>query len=232
MKKDFLRKLGLKKKNNGTSTGLKSTASSKSYLDSYSPVDGELIGSVSVTSKREYESVVRAATKAFKVWRTMPAPKRGEIVRQYGDELRKYKDPLGRLVSYEMGKSLQEGWGEVQEMIDICDFAVGLSRQLYGLSMHSERPAHRMYEQWHPLGIVGIISAFNFPVAVWSWNAMIALVCGDVCIWKPSEKTPLCSIACQNIFQKVLQANKVPEGVTCIINGDYVVGECMTQDQR
>ncbi|MEL6635156.1 MAG: aldehyde dehydrogenase family protein [Bacteroidota bacterium] len=232
MKKDFLRKLGLKKKNNGTSTGLKSTASSKSYLDSYSPVDGELIGSVSVTSKREYESVVRAATKAFKVWRTMPAPKRGEIVRQYGDELRKYKDPLGRLVSYEMGKSLQEGWGEVQEMIDICDFAVGLSRQLYGLSMHSERPAHRMYEQWHPLGIVGIISAFNFPVAVWSWNAMIALVCGDVCIWKPSEKTPLCSIACQNIFQKVLQANKVPEGVTCIINGDYVVGEYMTQDQR
>ncbi len=232
MKKDFLRKLGLKKKNNGTSTGLKSTASSKSYIESYSPVDGELIGSVSVTSKREYESVVRAATKAFKVWRNMPAPKRGEIVRQYGEELRKYKDPLGRLVSYEMGKSLQEGFGEVQEMIDICDFAVGLSRQLYGLTMHSERPGHRMYEQWHALGIVGIISAFNFPVAVWSWNSMIAMVCGDVCIWKPSEKAPLCSIACQNIFAKVLKANKVPEGVSSIINGDYVVGEYMTQDTR
>ncbi len=162
----------------------------------------------------------------------MPAPKRGEIVRQYGDILRQYKDPLGRLVSYEMGKSLQEGWGEVQEMIDICDFAVGLSRQLYGLTMHSERPSHRMYEQWHPLGIVGIISAFNFPVAVWSWNAMIALVCGDVCVWKASEKTPLCAIACQNLFQKVLKANSLPEGISSVINGDYKVGEYMTKDAR
>lgn len=232
MNKGFLKKLGLLKKNKGTSTGLKSTASSKQYIDSYSPVDGAFIGSVSVTSKKEYEKVIQKAQDAYKVWRTMPAPKRGEIVRQYGDELRANKDALGRLVSYEMGKSLQEGYGEVQEMIDICDFAVGLSRQLYGLTMHSERPSHRMYEQWHPIGIVGIISAFNFPVAVWSWNAMIAMVCGDVCVWKPSEKAPICGIACQNILQKVLKANKVPEGVSCIINGDYTVGEYLTTDTR
>ncbi len=231
MKKDFLKKLGLKAKNNGTSTGLKSSASSK-YIESRSPVDGALIGSVSVTTKKEYERVIKTAQKAFTTWRTVPAPKRGEIVRQYGDALRENKEALGRLVSYEMGKSLQEGYGEVQEMIDICDFAVGLSRQLYGLTMHSERPSHRMYEQWHPLGVVGIISAFNFPVAVWAWNSMIAMVCGDVCIWKPSEKTPLCSIACQNIFHKILKANKVPEGVCCIVNGDYMVGQYMTHDQR
>ena len=232
MKKDFLKKLGLKKHNHGTSTGLKSSASSKEYIESYSPVDGALIGSVSVTSKKEYEKVIRTAQKAYLSWRSIPAPKRGEIVRQYGDELRRHKDSLGRLVSYEMGKSLQEGFGEVQEMIDICDFAVGLSRQLYGLTMHSERPSHRMYEQWHPLGVVGIISAFNFPVAVWSWNAMIAMVCGDVSVWKPSEKAPLCGVACQNILHKVLKANKVPEGVSCIVNGDYKVGEYMSTDGR
>ncbi|MFT5167778.1 MAG: aldehyde dehydrogenase (NAD+) [Saprospiraceae bacterium] len=232
MKKDFLKKLGLKQKNNGTSTGLKSTASSKEYIASYSPVDGEFIGSVSVTSKKEYEQVIKTTQNAFVKWRTIPAPQRGEVVRQYGEELRKHKDSLGRLVSYEMGKSLQEGFGEVQEMIDICDFAVGLSRQLYGLTMHSERPNHRMYEQWHPLGTIGIISAFNFPVAVWAWNAMIAMVCGDVYVWKGSEKTPLCSVACQNIFQKVLKANKVPEGVSCVVNGDYKVGEYMTTDSR
>ncbi len=232
MKKTFLRKLGLKKLNDGTSTGLKSSAASGEYIESFSPVDGAFIGSVSVTSEKEYEKVIKTSQKAFLTWRDIPAPKRGEIVRQYGEALRKYKEPLGQLVSYEMGKSLQEGLGEVQEMIDICDFAVGLSRQLYGLSMHSERPSHRMYEQWHPLGIVGIISAFNFPVAVWSWNAMIAMVCGDVCIWKPSEKTPLCAVACQNILHEVLKANKVPEGVSCIINGDYRVGEYMTQDGR
>ena len=231
MKTDFLKKLKLKKKNNGTSTGLKSTAS-KTYIDSYSPVDGKLIGSVSVTTKADYEKVVKTSQKAFETWRMIPAPQRGEIVRQYGNELRKYKDELGKLVSYEMGKSLQEGWGEVQEMIDICDFAVGLSRQLYGLTMHSERPLHRMYEQWHPMGVVGIISAFNFPVAVWSWNSMIAMVCGDVCIWKPSEKTPLCAIACQNIMHKVLKDNKVPEGVCCVVNGDYKVGEYMSNDTR
>ena len=195
-------------------------------------MDGKLIGEVSITTADEYETVIQKSQEAFKAWRQIPAPHRGEVVRQYGEALRKYKEPLGKLVSYEMGKSLQEGWGEVQEMIDICDFAVGLSRQLYGLTMHSERPKHRMYEQWHPLGVVGIISAFNFPVAVWSWNSMIAMVCGDTCIWKPSEKTPLCSVACQNIFKEVLKANDVPEGVSCIVNGDYKVGEYMTKDGR
>ena len=232
MKKDFLKKLGLKQKNNGTSTGQKSIASSKKYIESYSPVDGKFIGSVSITSKTEYNKVIRTAKKSFATWRTLPAPKRGEVVRQYGNALREKKQELGQLVSYEMGKSLQEGLGEVQEMIDICDFAVGLSRQLYGLTMHSERPSHRMYEQWHPLGIVGIISAFNFPVAVWAWNSMIAMVCGNVCIWKPSEKTPLCAVACQNILHKVLKANNVPEGISCMINGDYKVGEYMTTDKQ
>lgn len=227
----FLGKLGIKKFNNGTITGQKST-SSKNFQPSPSPVDGNLIGAVSTTTPKEYEKVIRTAEKAFEIWKLIPAPKRGEIVRQYGEALRKYKDPLGRLVSYEMGKSLQEGWGEVQEMIDICDFSVGLSRQLYGLTMHSERSLHRMYEQWHPLGIVGVISAFNFPVAVWSWNAMIALVCGDVVVWKPSEKTPLCGVACMNIFQEVLMANDLPEGIVSMINGDYRVGELMTQDTR
>ncbi|HMO41210.1 MAG TPA: aldehyde dehydrogenase family protein [Saprospiraceae bacterium] len=231
MNKNFLQTLGLQDKNPGTSTGRQSFDSGK-YIDSYSPVDGTRIGSVSETSPEAYERVMAAAQVAFKTWRMMPAPQRGEIVRQYGNELRRHKDALGRLVSYEMGKSLQEGWGEVQEMIDICDFAVGLSRQLYGLTIQSERPQHRMYEQWHPLGVVGIISAFNFPVAVWSWNAMIAMVCGDVCIWKPSEKTPLCSIACQHILQKVLKDNDLPEGISCIINGDYRVGEMLTKDTR
>jgi len=195
-------------------------------------VDNALIGSVSETNAKAYEKVIKTAQKAFLKWREIPAPKRGEIVRQYGNELRKNKMPLGQLVSYEMGKSLQEGLGEVQEMIDICDFAVGLSRQLYGLNIQSERPRHHMMEQWHPMGIVGVISAFNFPVAVWSWNAMLALVCGDVVVWKPSEKTPLCSVACQNILHKVLKDNKIPEGVSNIINGDYKVGEMMTQDTR
>lgn len=232
MQKDFLRKLGLKTKNPGAWTGQESLSGSVRSLHSHSPVDGEEIGAVTITTREQYEKVIARAQEAFLVWREMPAPKRGEIVRQYGDILRQYKDPLGRLVSYEMGKSLQEGLGEVQEMIDICDFAVGLSRQLYGLSMHSERPGHRMYEQWHPLGVVGIISAFNFPVAVWSWNAMIAFVCGDVCVWKPSEKVPLCAIACQHLFQKVLKANNLPEGICSVINGDYKVGEYMTKDAR
>lgn len=231
MNTSFLKQLGLKKKNEGSSTGTKSFKS-KEYIDSYSPVDGKYIGSVGVSSKADYNRVIKAAEKAFEEWRVLPAPQRGEIVRQIGEELRKQKDALGRLVSYEMGKSLQEGWGEVQEMIDICDFAVGLSRQLYGLTMHSERPGHRMYEQWHPLGVVGIISAFNFPVAVWSWNAMIALVCGDVCVWKGSEKTPLCSVACQNIIAKVFKKNKISEGVCSIVTGNYEVGELMTHDSR
>lgn len=231
MNTSFLKELNLHQKNEGTWTGQKSLASD-TFIDSYSPVDGALIGSVSMTTHQDYEKVITQAQKAFLEWQEVPAPKRGEIVRQYGEELRKNKEALGQLVSYEMGKSLQEGYGEVQEMIDICDFAVGLSRQLYGLTMHSERPHHRMYEQWHPLGIVGIISAFNFPVAVWSWNSMIALVCGDVCVWKASEKVPLCAVACQNILQKVLKDNNVPEGVSSIITGDYKVGEWMTQDKR
>ncbi len=231
MSKDFISKLGLEKENGGTFTGCLEIPAN-SYIESYSPVDGQLIGKVGQTTAQDYEKVVNTAQNAFQEWRLKPAPQRGEIVRQYGDALRNHKDSLGRLVSYEMGKSLQEGWGEVQEMIDICDFAVGLSRQLHGLTMHSERPSHRMYEQWHPLGIVGIISAFNFPVAVWSWNAMIALVCGDVVIWKPSEKTPLCGVACQKIFLKVLRENKIPEGVVNLINGNYQVGELMTRDHR
>ena len=229
--KTCLNILGLDQKNNGTSTGSISFSSSES-IDSISPVDGKKIGSVGKTSLQDYNKVIETAANAFKFWRTVPAPNRGEIVRQFGNSLRKLKEPLGTLVSYEMGKSLQEGLGEVQEMIDICDFAVGLSRQLHGLTMHSERPGHRMYEQYHPLGIVGIISAFNFPVAVWSWNTALAWICGDVCIWKPSEKTPLCSVACQNIIANILKENDLPEGISCLINGDYKVGEFMTNDKR
>jgi aldehyde dehydrogenase (NAD+) len=231
MNLDFLTRLGIKTTNPGTSTGLQ-YMDADDQIHSYSPVTGAQIASVSVTTREQYEEVLKAAQSAFEIWRMMPAPKRGEIVRQYGEQLRKHKDDLGRLVSFEMGKSLQEGLGEVQEMIDICDFAVGLSRQLYGLTMHSERALHRMYEQWHPLGVVGIISAFNFPVAVWSWNSMIALVCGDVCIWKPSEKAPLCGIACQYIFEEVIKQNQLPEGISCLITGDYTVGEWMTSDHR
>jgi len=223
--------LGVKALNEGTSTG-NNHFSTGSIIESYSPVDGQLIAKVKTTTPEDYEKVMQTASEAFKTFRLMPAPKRGEIVRQFGEKLRKYKEPLGKLVSYEMGKSLQEGYGEVQEMIDICDFAVGLSRQLHGLTMHSERPGHRMYEQYHPLGIVGIISAFNFPVAVWSWNTALAWICGDVCVWKPSEKTPLCGIACQNIIAEVLKENNLPEGISCLINGDYTVGELMTHDKR
>lgn len=231
MNLSFLKELGLTAQNNGTSTGTKSFPSKK-YITSFSPVDGKEIGKVSVTTEADYDKVIQMAHHAFEEWRTWPAPKRGELVRQYGDKLRKHKEALGKLVSYEMGKSLQEGYGEVQEMIDICDFAVGMSRQLYGLSMHSERPSHRMYEQWHPMGIVGVISAFNFPVAVWSWNAMIALVCGDTVVWKGSEKTPLCAIACQNLFSSVLKENRAPEGISCVVTGDFNIGEKISQDTR
>ncbi len=229
---DFLEVLHVETNNNGLSTGSKWIKSGGEKIDSFSPVDGKLIGSVISADKKGYEELLQSAEAAFKKWRMVPAPQRGEIVRQVGEAFRKYKEPLGKLVSFEMGKSLQEGYGEVQEMIDICDFAVGLSRQLYGLSMHSERPGHRMYEQWHPLGIVGIISAFNFPVAVWSWNSMLALVCGDVCIWKPSEKTPLCGIACQHIISEVFARNDVPEGVSCLVIGGREVGEWMASDSR
>jgi aldehyde dehydrogenase (NAD+) len=229
---DFLNTLRIESVNKGVSTGIKTIESKGEKIDSYSPVDGKLIGSVTSADKESYEAVIKKAEDAFLQWRLVPAPKRGEIVRQVGETLRKYKEPLGKLVSYEMGKSLQEGYGEVQEMIDICDFAVGLSRQLHGLTMHSERSAHRMYEQWHPLGIVGIISAFNFPVAVWSWNTMLAWVCGDVCVWKPSEKTPLCAVACQNIIAEVFAKNNIPEGVCGLIVGGREVGEWMSNDER
>jgi aldehyde dehydrogenase (NAD+) len=225
----FLNELQLLPENAGTSTGVYFLESKGTSISSFSPVDGSFIGSVQATTKDQFEAIVATANNAFAEWRNWPAPKRGEIVRQVGNALREQKDALGKLVSYEMGKSLQEGLGEVQEMIDICDFAVGLSRQLYGLTMHSERPLHRMYEQWHPLGIVGIISAFNFPVAVWSWNSALAWVCGNVTIWKPSEKTPLCSIAVQHIVAKVFTENKVPEGVNCLVQGGKEIGEWLSQ---
>ena len=228
---EALEQLGLKEINEGTSTG-SNNFSSGDVLESFSPVDGKLIGKVKCSSAEDYERVIASAVNAFKSWRTVPAPKRGEIVRQFGDKLRIHKEALGKLVSYEMGKSYQEGLGEVQEMIDICDFAVGLSRQLHGLTMHSERPGHRMYEQYHPLGVVGIISAFNFPVAVWCWNTALAWICGDVCVWKGSEKTPLCSVACQNLFTEVAKENNLPEGISCIVTGDYRVGEMITTDRR
>ena len=229
--KAALAQLGVKDINEGTSTG-QQNFSNGTLLESYSPVDGQLIGKVKQSTPADYEQAMQAATAAFKTFKMMPAPQRGELVRQFGDKLRKHKEALGKLVSYEMGKSLQEGYGEVQEMIDICDFAVGLSRQLHGLTMHSERPGHRMYEQYHSLGVVGIISAFNFPVAVWAWNTALAWIAGDVCIWKPSEKTPLCGIACQNIIAEVLKENNMPEGISCLINGDYKIGELMTADTR
>ena len=230
---DFLKELGIGASNHGTSTGQQHFSTPEAPAkEIYSPVDGKLIGKISYTTESEYHTVIQKAEEAYQYWRNVPAPKRGDLVRQYGNLLREYKEPLGKLVSYEMGKMLQEGLGEVQEMIDICDFAVGLSRQLHGLTMHSERPNHRMYDQYHPIGIVGIISAFNFPVAVWSWNAMLAAICGDVCIWKPSEKTPLSAVACQNLMARVIKENNLPEGLFCLINGDYKVGEWMSHDER
>ena len=229
---EFLQQLGLQQHNQGVSSGTIWINTTGSTIESFSPVDGNKIGSVSSVDKSSYEALMQTSLAAAKLWRNWPAPKRGEIVRQIGDALRVNKEPLGKLVSYEMGKSLQEGYGEVQEMIDICDFAVGLSRQLYGLTMHSERPQHRMYEQWHPLGIVGIISAFNFPVAVFSWNAALAWICGNTTIWKPSEKAPLCGVAVQNIIAKVFAANNVPEGVNCLIQGGREVGEWLSNDTR
>ena len=231
--KDFLSTLGIQSTNAGTATGqefFKTESAGK--ITSFTPVDGSEIAEVFTTTREEFDRVVEKSGEAFLDWRMTPAPQRGEIVRQIGLALRKYKEPLGKLVSYEMGKIYQEGLGEVQEMIDICDFAVGQSRMLYGKTMHSERPEHRMYEQWHPLGPVGVISAFNFPVAVYSWNAMIAAVCGDTVIWKGSEKTPLCSIAVQNIIAEVLKENDLPEGIFSMITGGPEVGEWLTSDER
>lgn len=228
-----LQNLGIQHINEAVSTGKRWNSTDKKNIKAvFSPVDGKQIASARFAVNQDYQNTIAKAEEAFKIWRTWPSPKRGEIIRQLGEALRESKEDLGKLVSYEMGKSLQEGYGEVQEMIDICDFAVGLSRQLYGLTMHSERPAHRMYEQWHPLGIVGIISAFNFPVAVWAWNASLAMICGNVCVWKPSEKTPLTAIACQHIIQKVFEANDVPEGVSCLLIGDRAIGELMSNDKR
>ncbi|KAA9338610.1 aldehyde dehydrogenase family protein [Hymenobacter busanensis] len=231
--RQVLRQLGIQDHNPAFSTGLQWGGEGNTNTRTISsPTDGKRIATVALATADDYEQVVRKAEEAFKTWRLVPAPKRGEIVRQIGNKLREYKDDLGKLVSYEMGKILQEGLGEVQEMIDICDFAVGLSRQLHGLTMHSERPAHRMYEQYHPLGLVGIISAFNFPVAVWSWNAMLAAVCGDVSIWKPSEKTPLVAVAVQHIIKDVLAENELPEGIFNVIIGDAEIGAKMAADMR
>lgn len=229
---EVIQSLGLTETAEGVATGTQYLSGNGVAIDSYSPVDGKKIGTVTTATREDYDAVVRKAQEAALEWRQWTAPRRGEVVRQIGNALREQKDALGALVSYEMGKSLQEGLGEVQEMIDIADFAVGLSRQLYGLTMTSERPDHRMYEQWHPLGVVGIISAFNFPVAVWSWNAFIAWVCGNTCVWKPSEKTPLTANACQNIVAKVLEANGVPEGINGLTQGGREVGEWMSHDER
>ena len=229
---EIIKTLGIDDLNHGASTGSRWISTKGEKIDSFSPVDGELIASVNAGTEEDYEALIQKGQEAFKTWRLMPAPKRGEIVRQLGVKLREYKAPLGKLVSYEMGKSYQEGLGEVQEMIDICDFAVGLSRQLNGSTLHSERAAHRMYDQYHPLGVVGIISAFNFPVAVWCWNTALAWICGDVTIWKPSEKTPLTAIACQKIAAEVFSENNVPEGVSTLIIGDATIGQLMTADKR
>ncbi|MEJ2196669.1 MAG: aldehyde dehydrogenase family protein [Ignavibacteriaceae bacterium] len=230
----ILKELGIKLKNYGSSTGTKwNKTTNQGELKIYSPVNGKYIASVYQSSEKDYENVIKTAQSAFKVWRNITAPRRGEVVRQIGLRLREYKKALGTLVSYEMGKSIQEGMGEVQEMIDICDFAVGQSRQLYGFTMQSERTSHRMYDQYHPLGIVVTISAFNFPVAVWSWNAMLAAVCGDVNVWKPSSKVPLSAIATQNIIEDVLKENKLPEGIfNLIIGRGSTIGERMLNDKR
>ena len=223
--------LGISKENKGVSSG-GNYFGNGDLLESYSPTDGQLIAKIQTANSEDYNTVIETAKSAFKEFRMIPSPKRGELVRQFGQKLREYKEDLGKLVSYEMGKSLQEGLGEVQEMIDICDFAVGLSRQLHGFTMHSERPGHRMYEQYHPLGVVGIISAFNFPVAVWSWNTALSWICGNVTIWKPSEKTPLCGIACQNIIAQVLKENNLPEGISTMIVGDHKIGEQLVNDKN
>lgn len=226
-----LKNLGISKENKGVSSGGKYFANGD-VIESYSPTDGKLIAQIKTANSADYDTVIEKSKTAFKEFRMIPAPKRGELVRQFGNKLREKKDDLGKLVSYEMGKSLQEGLGEVQEMIDICDFAVGLSRQLHGFTMHSERPGHRMYEQYHPIGIVGIISAFNFPVAVWSWNTALAWICGNVTVWKPSEKAPICAIACQNIISEVLKDNNLNEGISTMIVGDHKIGDQLVNDKN
>ncbi|MCU4176194.1 L-piperidine-6-carboxylate dehydrogenase [Carboxylicivirga sp. N1Y90] len=227
---DALKEIGIDKVNPGICTGTEWKNTTGDILTSFSPADGKEIGGVQQALNSDYKEVIEKAKGAFKEWRMVPAPVRGELVRQLGDELRKYKEPLGKIVSYEMGKIYQEGLGEVQEMIDICDFAVGQSRQLYGITTHSERVRHRMYDQYHPLGIVGVVSAFNFPVAVWAWNAMLALVCGDVVVWKPSSKVMLCAVAVHKIVENVLKRNNIQEGVLSLVatSSKYLADDMLT----
>ncbi|MCK5824203.1 MAG: aldehyde dehydrogenase family protein [Ichthyobacteriaceae bacterium] len=230
---EVLSKLKLNGTNYGTAIGSDFFSSEETeILDSTSPVDGSSIAKVATTCEKDYHKVIDSAAKAYEDWKKVPAPKRGEVIRQFGNKLRDAKQELGTLVSFEMGKSLQEGLGEVQEMIDICDFAVGLSRQLYGSTMHSERPEHRMYDQYHPLGVVGVISAFNFPTAVWAWNAALALIAGDTIVWKPSEKAPLCGVASQKILAEALEENGYSGAISGLVTGDYKIGELMTADKR
>jgi aldehyde dehydrogenase (NAD+) len=231
---ELLKHLGIALENPGLSSGIDwETTPGHVMIESRSPASGKVIARVQQAGADNYEHMMAAAVDAFDFWRRVPAPGRGEVVRCIAEELRREKASLARLVTLEMGKSLQESLGEVQEMIDIADFAVGLSRQLYGLSMHSERPLHRMYEQYHPLGPVGIITAFNFPVAVWAWNAFIAAVCGDVVVWKPASKVPLCAIAVQKIVARVLQKFELPAGIfNLVIGGGREIGERMLQDRR
>ncbi len=231
---DFLKELGIEKINPGACYGPGGWTGTegRDTIASINPATGEEIARVAQASPEDYEKVMEAATEAFKKWRMTPAPKRGLFIRDLGEALRAKKDALGRLVTLEMGKIVQEGWGEVQEMIDICDFALGLSRQLYGLTMHSERPRHRMYEQWHPLGVVGVISAFNFPVAVWSWNAALAAVCGDVVLWKPSSQVPLTAVAVQNICNDVMKAHGLEGIFNLVIGRGSVIGERLVNDKR
>ena len=231
---DFLKKLGIEQENYGASLGpghwSKTVDSGK--IESENPTNGEIIASVYQCSVDDYNSIVNKSLEAFSEWRAVPAPERGQLIREMGNALRDYKDPLGSLVALEMGKIKAEGDGEVQEMIDIADFAVGQSRMLYGKTMHSERKNHRMYEQWHPLGITGVISAFNFPVAVWSWNAFIAAICGNTTIWKPSSSTTLCAIAVQNICNEVLALNDVPNIFSLVIGSGSTIGETMINDKN
>jgi aldehyde dehydrogenase (NAD+) len=234
MNYDFLETLGIKEVNNGASTGGKNgwIETRGAELVSRSPINNEPIAKVLQASPEDYKKVVDKAQEAFKKWRMKPAPKRGEIVRQIGNRLREYKEPLGKLVTLEMGKIVAEGKGEVQEMIDIADFAVGQSRMLYGFTMHSERPRHRMFDQYHPYGIVGIITAFNFPVAVWAWNALLAAVCGDVNLWKPSSKAPLCGIAIQNILEPIIDEHDLEGIFNLVIGRGSTIGEELINDKR
>ncbi len=231
---EFLKELYIEHINSGACSGAGrwTPVEDRKLNTSYNPTTGEPIAQVAQASEEDYEAVMSVAVEAFKEWRMIPAPKRGLVVRDLGEALRAKKDPLGKLVTLEMGKIVQEGWGEVQEMIDICDFSLGLSRQLYGLTMHSERPQHRMYEQWHPLGVVGVISAFNFPVAVWSWNAALAAVCGDVTLWKPSSETPLTAIAVQHICNDVMKAHNLEGIFNLVVGRGSVIGEKLVNDRR